>query len=193
MERHHNRIYGNTTGSDYDSELDASFDENADPDSVSSSDVSYRSSESDEPNEPVEDAGWHFVHPVGPCQPVDERHTQRIPFTGREAGIRPGSDGELPAFSSPTACFKSIIDSEVIQQLVKSTNERAATHMTSILPRKTVNGIKWVDVTEKDIYLFLAFCMVMGVVKLPKITDYWSHEPVFGAPPIASLYLLGRS
>ena len=151
MERHHDRLYGATTGSDYDSELDASFDERAGSEDISGSDVSqYRSSESDEPNEPVEDAGWHFVHPVGPCQPVDERHTPRIPFTGPPAGIRPGSDGEEPAFSSPTDCFKSIIDSEVIEQLVKSTNERATTHMRSIFPRTKVNGLKWVDVTEKD-------------------------------------------
>ena len=38
----------------YDSELDVSFDGNADSDDISGSDVSqYRSSESDEPNEPV--------------------------------------------------------------------------------------------------------------------------------------------
>ena len=99
LERHYNRLYGDTAGSDYNSDLDASFD----VDSISAFDVSNRSSESDEP---FDDGGWRFVHHVGQPQVLDQRHSEKIPFTGREADIRLGADGQQPAFPSATACFK---------------------------------------------------------------------------------------
>ena len=182
--RHTTSRYGDPSDEEYDSELDGSFDfDNDDNASNSGSDVtSYRSSESDLPNEAVEDNGWVHVNPVDASLP-DTRHSADIPFIEEPAGLRPGTDGQRPAFASPMDCFKALIDNSVIKHLVDSTNDRAREYLGSN-PNRKVNGIKWVNVTEGVMYIFLAFCMIMGIVKLPKISDYWSHDPVFGGPPI---------
>ena len=87
-----------------DSDLDRSFNVDRDVVSNSGSSVSYRSSESDLPNEPCEDDGWSHTHPdpAPNGEEPDQRYSDPIPFTGDEAGLRPGSDGESPAFLDPT-------------------------------------------------------------------------------------------
>ena len=47
------------------------------------------------------------AHHVGQPQVLDHRHSERVPFTGREVDIRLGADGQQPAFPSATACFKA--------------------------------------------------------------------------------------
>ena len=82
LERHHHTYYGDATdGSGYDSELDGSYVPGEDA-SNSSSDISnYRSSESDQPNEPLLSEGWQHVTAIDDV--LDTHGQPDIPFTVR--------------------------------------------------------------------------------------------------------------
>ena len=177
-----------------DSDLDRSYSADHDIESTSDSDVSYRSSESDRPNEACVDDGWSHVHPIdipdGALQ--DQRHTDEIPFIRNEADIRPGPDGNPPDFVDPTDCFKKFVDTGVVQHIADSTNDRAREWQMQH-PNQLVNGLKWKDVVRDTIYLFMGLCIVMGVNRLPRIADYWHHDPVFGGPPIFTGKVMSRN
>ena len=44
----------------------------------------------------------------------------------------------------------------------------------------------WKNVTVDELHAYLGFIMLMGLVQLPSIRDYWSQEGVFHYSPIAS-------
>jgi hypothetical protein len=44
----------------------------------------------------------------------------------------------------------------------------------------------WAPTEAEEMKNFFGLCLQMGVVKLPKLRDYWSSRPVFGGYPIGS-------
>ena len=61
LDRHHHTQYGDDNETVYQEDLDRSFDPELDRESSGSDVSSYRSSESDRPNEPVSSKGWRHV------------------------------------------------------------------------------------------------------------------------------------
>ena len=87
-------------------------------------------------------------------------------------------------FPRPVDTFKFIIDGEVVQHIVNCTNERAAAAFLGFNPRRKINGILWHPVDINTIYIFFGLCLVMGVLKMPRIAWYWSHDVMFEGPDI---------
>ena len=85
------------------------------------------------------------------------------------------------------------MDGRVIQHIVDATNECAAAFFRKFPSKKTINGIKWFNIDVRTLYVFLGLCMVMGVNKLPRIADYWSHDPTFGGPAIFCAAVMSRN
>ena len=45
---------------------------------------------------------------------------------------------------------------------------------------------KWHDVTVEELKAYLGFFVLMGILKLPSIDDYWKTDPYLHHDPIAS-------
>ena len=43
----------------------------------------------------------------------------------------------------------------------------------------------WLDVTEKDIWAFFGFCILMGINRLPQLHLYWNTNPIYHYLPVA--------
>ena len=45
---------------------------------------------------------------------------------------------------------------------------------------------RWVKITTEEIKAYLGFIILMGLVRLPSIYDYWSTNPIYNYSPIAN-------
>ena len=45
-------------------------------------------------------------------------------------------------------------------------------------------SVTWTT-NEKEIRAYFGFCIMMGLVRMPEIRDYWSKDPTFRHSPIA--------
>ena len=41
---------------------------------------------------------------------------------------------------------------------------------------------RWKEITTEDMKCFLAHCMIMGIIRKPKIEDYWAREAILRTP-----------
>ena len=40
----------------------------------------------------------------------------------------------------------------------------------------------WVDINEEDMKLFMVHVIVMGLIRKPNVTKYWSRNPIISTP-----------
>ncbi|XP_064092990.1 piggyBac transposable element-derived protein 4-like [Macrobrachium nipponense] len=83
-------------------------------------------------------------------------------------------------------CLQLFLGVDVISSLCEWTNTRAA-YFFRDNPRKTKKnfmGKKWTDVTVEEMYIFFALQLLMGITKLPRISDYWSQSLLCTGPPV---------
>ena len=74
--------------------------------------------------------------------------------------------------------FKLFFTQELIAALVLFTNTYAHVHIPHAPYYGDRNGA-WVDTTPEETYKFLGLVIMMGLIHLPKIRDYWSIRPLF--------------
>ena len=102
-----------------------------------------------------------------------------IPFiatpgpTFRRSAI-PNCDGNI----KPIHLFELFFDNALIQKLVAETNNY---HSRRLQSSPIKHRMLWVDVTSNDIKVFIAICLAMGILKLPRIHDYWRQKQWFFA------------
>ena len=81
---------------------------------------------------------------------------------------------------SPIEIFRLFFTIELIQHIVDETNRYAYQCMGDEL------FIQWQKVSICELEAFFGFMMLMGLVKMPSIRDYWKKDNVFHYIPIAS-------
>uniref|UniRef100_A0A3B3ZAW1 PiggyBac transposable element-derived protein domain-containing protein n=1 Tax=Periophthalmus magnuspinnatus TaxID=409849 RepID=A0A3B3ZAW1_9GOBI len=77
---------------------------------------------------------------------------------------------------TPLDIFSCFFDAEVLSLLCSSTNKRAFRH----LERGT--KYQWMDITPEELKKFIGLLLYMGVMNLPKMTDYWRKQTIFEVP-----------
>ena len=150
--------------SDSDPNFEVSFSETSDMSSSAESDISDTVSnrvcvETDTKNTGSDDdSDWGSVTGVN----------QKIfTFCGK-----PSPHISMPRNPSPSNVFRMLIDDEVVDLIARETNANAVRK----LGRK---ADRWVKASHDDIYKFLGIVAYMGLVKLPKISDYWSQKELY--------------
>ena len=86
----------------------------------------------------------------------------------------------VPISSEPIDTFRLFFTDELLDDIVKQTNLYAAQVMDEH------QATKWVDVTVEELLAYFGFCVLMGIVKLPSIDDYWRTDLYLHYDPIAS-------
>jgi hypothetical protein len=86
-----------------------------------------------------------------------------------------GPIGNPEDFQTELDAFDTFFPEEVVREyLVKPTNRRAQIELAGHSPPKLLE--RWVDVTLKEMYLFLAILFFLPLKKVPAEKDYWSSS-----------------
>lgn len=105
-------------------------------------------------------------------------------------GFHPAID--LDEMVCPEKCLTAFLSKKIIGLLCEWTNERAGIYLTENGTTK-IYGIIWKDVTLDEMFVFLALQLYMGIVKYPKIQDYWNRDFLFGGPVIFHSEIMSRN
>ena len=84
---------------------------------------------------------------------------------------------KLPLPQTPLEIFSLFFTASIIQYIVTETNRYAAQCLGE--------GKEW-STDEEEIKAYLGFCILMGIVRLPEVRDYWSTNKLLYYSPIAS-------
>ena len=174
----------------YDDDTDEDLSENSEDDNSISPVTSSSSSESslytddEESQPPVPNvrlhpvynptSGWHAATPGTDSRPTAVP-TYQAP---RNPGI------QVPMPSDPAEFTLQILDEEVFGLLAEWTNSRARQRNYSNVNRygRRKHTVQWQEVTADDMKKFFAMLLVMGIVKKPRIRDYFSENVYLDTP-----------
>ncbi|XP_033847302.1 piggyBac transposable element-derived protein 4-like [Periophthalmus magnuspinnatus] len=74
---------------------------------------------------------------------------------------------------TPLDIFSRFFDAEVWRLLCSNTNKSAARH------QERGRKYHWTDVTPEELKKFIGLLLYMGVMNLPKMTDFWRKQTIF--------------
>lgn len=84
---------------------------------------------------------------------------------------------------SPASFFELMVSDEIFQEIVDCTNLYAINQIAiSNEASKFARLRKWYPTNVTEIKKFFGLLIFMGIVKLPRIADYWSTDEVIGHP-----------
>ncbi|KAJ0022332.1 hypothetical protein NQD34_009822 [Periophthalmus magnuspinnatus] len=89
---------------------------------------------------------------------------------GIQAPLKTGTHTLLSTFSP------GFFDAEVWRLLCSNTNKSAARH------QERGRKYHWTDVTPEELKKFIGLLLYMGVMNLPKMTDFWRKQTIFEVP-----------
>ena len=81
--------------------------------------------------------------------------------------------------SNPLKMFLLFFTEELIRMIVDQSNLFASLSMSE------EQYSKWNKISSEELQAYLGFIIIMGLVPLPSIYDYWSTNKVFHYSPIA--------
>ena len=81
---------------------------------------------------------------------------------------------------SPLGIFKLFFTVEILQYIVEQTNKYALECMGQ------PSFDSWQPLTVAELEAFMGFMLLMGIVNLPALFDYWKSDPVYHYTPIVS-------
>ena len=94
-------------------------------------------------------------------------------FSGANPGIAFTSDMTVEE------CFEKFIADDVVSYLCRCVNDRASKYFTDNPDKKGfVNKLKWKDVSNGDMYVFLALYLFSGICKFSEMNEYWAKQPL---------------
>ncbi len=93
--------------------------------------------------------------------------------------VRPFSQPIGPRSPTPVEVFKLFFTTTLLQYIVEQTNLYAFQCMGEELYQT------WEKVTVIEVEAFMGFMILMGIVKLPSLSDFWSKDPTNHYSPIA--------
>jgi hypothetical protein len=109
-------------------------------------------------------------------------------FNSSHSGISPTLN--LNENSTESDFFLAIMNEEIVNIIVKETNDYAATLCTSASTHSKLK--KWVVTTAEEIYMFLATLLLMSLVGKNSLKKYWSTNPIIETPFFRVLFSQDR-
>lgn len=87
---------------------------------------------------------------------------------------------KVPISTSPLEIFSLFFTSSLLQFLVLQTNQYALECMGG------ERYAQWTPVTLPELHAYMGFMILMGIVHLPSLCDYWKKDEIFHYSPVAS-------
>jgi hypothetical protein len=102
-----------------------------------------------------------------------------IPFT-EIAGMKPFNLRSTMCNSNPEDFYSLLVTDEIFENIVLQTNLFAEQKLLRTTRLKTHSRLRdWKQTDKNEIKTFFGLVLYMGLVKLPKLSDYWSNDPMF--------------
>lgn len=92
-------------------------------------------------------------------------------------------------FRNVIRCF---ISDELIETLTKFTNIRASLYLRTEALKPQSRFKSWTDCSFAEMMKFVGLVLLMGVIKKPQLTDYWSTDDLLCTPLFHSEFSLTR-
>ncbi|XP_049912472.1 uncharacterized protein LOC126397608 isoform X2 [Epinephelus moara] len=89
---------------------------------------------------------------------------------------RPGVQPPLLQYvdnPSPSELFEMYFDRAAIKTLCSNTNRNAAKNIAA------GKKFKWTELRESEMYQYIGITLYMGILKLPKLRDFWLGSSIF--------------
>lgn len=96
--------------------------------------------------------------------------------------VQPFTDSVGPCLilpSSPVGIFRLFFTASILEYITEQTNLYASQCMS------TEEFQSWEIVTVAELEAFFGFMILMGIVQLPSLLDYWSKDATYYYSPIA--------
>ena len=126
--------------------------------------------------------------------------TRKLPVSSMEqqslqghssASLSPRSDNYNPELvqtmpyvrilpESPSEIFSLFFTPTIMSNIVEESNKYAKQMMGE------EKYAKWTPITERELKAYFGFCILMGIVSLPSLDDYWKKDPLLNYSPISS-------
>ncbi|KAF9405670.1 hypothetical protein HW555_013692, partial [Spodoptera exigua] len=125
--------------------------------------------------------------PATSGQTTPRKRTWTLP-TGNQRSIIPFTENPgLPTYlrlamskKSPIDFYSLLVPDDVFGQIVEDTNQFAINTITKRNASKAARIRNWSPTNVHEMKSFFALIMFMGLVKLPKLSDYWSKDEITG-------------
>ena len=104
---------------------------------------------------------------------TDELHAITVQHFSEQVGPK------IPIPSDPLQVFMLFFTTSVLQIIVDQTNLYALQCMGQ------EDYGRWTQVTLEEIQAYFGLMILMGIVKLPALADYWKSSEIFHYSPIA--------
>lgn len=87
------------------------------------------------------------------------------------------------ANESPAAFYEIMVTDEIFQEIADCTNIFAENEISNNKESSRLIKIhQWIPTNHSEIKKFFGLIMFMGIVKLPRLTDYWSKDAILSHP-----------
>ena len=94
--------------------------------------------------------------------------------------VQPFTETRVAMPISPLGVFSLFFTSSMLQYLVLQTNQYALECMGG------ERFAQWSQVTVPELQAYMGFMILMGIVHMPSIYDYWRKDEIYHYSPIAS-------
>lgn len=85
----------------------------------------------------------------------------------------------LPQNARPIDYFKTYLNNDILQPMVDERNRNAAQVLSKVRLNRRSKLRKWKPTTIEEMNQFLGILLYMGLVPMPRITDYWSKNILY--------------
>ncbi|CAG4992783.1 unnamed protein product [Parnassius apollo] len=93
---------------------------------------------------------------------------------------------------SPADFYSLLVPYDVFMHVVEDTNQFAIDRITGRVASKAARIRNWSPSSVHEMKRFFALIIFMGLVKLPKLSDYWSKDEITGHPFAATIMSRNR-
>ncbi|XP_040912821.1 piggyBac transposable element-derived protein 4-like [Toxotes jaculatrix] len=116
---------------------------------------------------PGDVAGWKTAQ-----EPDSLPHAPLHFLPRRRPGVQPPLT-EYVDIPSPSELFGVYFDRAAVKTICANTNKNAAKHIAA------GKKFKWTELTEAEFHQYIGITLFMGILKLPKLRDYWRGNTIF--------------
>lgn len=80
---------------------------------------------------------------------------------------------------TPVQVYSALLDDEIFELLVRETNRNAEQQKNNKIHTRHARIQRWKPTNKEEMRKFLAIILYMGLVKYPKIADYWNQSILY--------------
>lgn len=103
-----------------------------------------------------------------------------IIFFTETPGLKPYSLRHSLSSAGPSNFYSLMVPEAIFERITKETNIYANQVISKNTMKRASRMTKWTDTNKSKLKNFFGLVIYMGLVKLPKLSDYWANDDMFG-------------